>query len=74
MHGAAVSNEPTNPWFYASGASPPGYRIGVVGFPEQGKGAVIMTNAVLGDKLYSEILVSIATEYDWPHSPLIGNS
>jgi hypothetical protein len=45
----------------------------VVGFPEQGKAAVIMTNAQFCNKLYSEILVSIATEYVWPHGPLIGN-
>jgi CubicO group peptidase (beta-lactamase class C family) len=67
--GPAVSNEATDPWFYAGGSSVPGYRTVVVGFPEEGMGAVIMTNAQNGDRLYGEFLVSLATEYRWPTAP-----
>jgi CubicO group peptidase (beta-lactamase class C family) len=71
--GPAVPDDPTGPWFYANGSSAPTYHIVVVGFPEQGEGAVIMTNAQSGDKLYNQILTSLSIEYQWPHSPLIGS-
>ena len=67
--GPAVSSDPADPWFYAGGSSVPGYRNMVVGFPEEGRGAVIMTDAQFGDRLYGEILLSLATEYGWSTAP-----
>jgi CubicO group peptidase (beta-lactamase class C family) len=43
-----------------------GFRAEVEMYPSIGKGAVVMTNADLGGSLMSEILLSIAAEYDWP--------
>jgi hypothetical protein len=33
---------------------------------ENGDGAVIMTNGDRGEELISEIMRSVAAEYDWP--------
>jgi CubicO group peptidase (beta-lactamase class C family) len=35
-------------------------------YPQIGKGAVVMTNSASGSLLRFEILLSIATAYDWP--------
>ncbi len=35
-------------------------------YEESGDGAAIMTNGDLGDRLYQEILRTIAAEYGWP--------
>ncbi len=43
-----------------------GFRAFCVIYPEQGQGAVIMTNGENGDQLYREILKGLTAEYDWP--------
>jgi CubicO group peptidase (beta-lactamase class C family) len=43
-----------------------GFRALLVMFPATGKGAVLMTNADRGDLLISELVMSIAAEYQWP--------
>lgn len=43
-----------------------GFRALVVMFPAIGKGAVVMTNADRADTLISELIMSIAAEYQWP--------
>jgi hypothetical protein len=43
-----------------------GFRAHLVMYPAAGKGAVMMTNADLGDSLISEVFCSIAAEYRWP--------
>jgi CubicO group peptidase (beta-lactamase class C family) len=48
------------------GGSVIGFRAEMVGFPERGQGAVVMTNGDGGDELIAEILASVAEEYDWP--------
>jgi CubicO group peptidase (beta-lactamase class C family) len=55
--------------FGHSGANE-GYRCEFLAFVHRGQGAVVMTNSDTGGGLLSEIINSIATEYDWPdYSP-----
>jgi CubicO group peptidase (beta-lactamase class C family) len=43
-----------------------GYRADLVMFPSTGKGAVVMTNADQGAQLTSELMRSLAAEFNWP--------
>jgi CubicO group peptidase (beta-lactamase class C family) len=43
-----------------------GFRAYLLGFPETGQGAVIMTNGDGGAALTQELLRSLALEYGWP--------
>jgi len=43
-----------------------GYRADLVMFPGTGKGAVVMTNADQGSQLTSELMRSLAAEFNWP--------
>jgi CubicO group peptidase (beta-lactamase class C family) len=52
--------------FAHPGSNFPGTTCWLVGYPELGKGAVIMANGANGDALSLEILPAIATEYGWP--------
>jgi hypothetical protein len=38
-----------------------------MGFPSIGKGAVISANSANGEKLYLEILATLANKFDWPN-------
>lgn len=44
----------------------------LVAYSEVGTGAVVMTNSNLSRGLISEIIGSIAEEYEWPDYPLSG--
>jgi CubicO group peptidase (beta-lactamase class C family) len=44
----------------------PGYKAVIIGYPETGQGAVILTNGDRGSPLIDEILFSIAAAYGWP--------
>ncbi|NIQ53436.1 MAG: serine hydrolase, partial [Gammaproteobacteria bacterium] len=50
---------------FSHGGANEGYRAFVVGYPQLGKGAALMTNSDAGGRLYMEILRSIALVYDW---------
>ncbi len=52
--------------FAHPGANYPGTTCWLVGYPEPGKGAIIMANGVNGDMLSLEILPAISNEYGWP--------
>jgi CubicO group peptidase (beta-lactamase class C family) len=52
--------------FLHPGDNWPGASCWLVGFPEQGKGAVIMTNGAKGNLLAMEVIAAIAKEYGWP--------
>ncbi len=43
----------------------PGSNCWLIGLPEVGKGAIIMTNGANGDPLAMEIIVAIMNEYKW---------
>jgi CubicO group peptidase (beta-lactamase class C family) len=52
--------------FLHPGGNDPGTECWPVGFPDSGKGAVIMVNGVKGGLLAMEITSAMANEYDWP--------
>jgi CubicO group peptidase (beta-lactamase class C family) len=52
--------------FLHPGDNWPGSSCWLVGFPELGRGAVIMTNGAKGNLLAMEIIKAVAKEYDWP--------
>lgn len=52
--------------FAHPGSNFPGTTCWLVGYPELGKGTVIMANGVKGDLLSLEILPAISNEYGWP--------
>lgn len=52
--------------FLHPGDNFPGSSCWLVGYPEAGVGAVIMTNGAKGNMLAMEILSSISKEYGWP--------
>lgn len=51
---------------FSHGGGNEGFRSHFYMFPALGKGAVMMTNADIGDILIGEVLPSIAAEYRWP--------
>jgi len=55
--------------FAHPGSNYPGTTCWLVGYPELGKGVVIMANGAKGDLLSLEILPSISEEYGWPGNP-----
>jgi CubicO group peptidase (beta-lactamase class C family) len=52
--------------FLHPGHNSPGTTFVVLACPALGKGAVIGVNGNVGDRLYLEILASLAVAYDWP--------
>ncbi len=52
--------------FLHPGDNLPGSSCWLVGYPETGQGAVIMTNGARGNMLAMEILPAIGKEYGWP--------
>jgi hypothetical protein len=50
------------------GHNAPGATSVLVGFPETGSGAVIMTNSANGIDFQIKMLEQINKEYDWPLS------
>ena len=52
--------------FLHPGDNSPGASCWLVGYPELGKGAVVMTNGARGNLLAMEILKAIGEEYGWP--------
>ena len=54
--------------FAHPGSNYPGTTCWLVGYPELGKGAVIMANGAKGDLLSLEILPAISNEYGWPRN------
>lgn len=53
------------------GGSVAGFKSILVLYPRTGRGVAIMTNSANGHRLNSEILRSLAREYDWPHFKVI---
>jgi CubicO group peptidase (beta-lactamase class C family) len=52
--------------FLHPGHNSPGTTFVFLAYPALGKGAVIAANGNIGDRLYLEILASLAIEYKWP--------
>jgi CubicO group peptidase (beta-lactamase class C family)/glyoxylase-like metal-dependent hydrolase (beta-lactamase superfamily II) len=64
--GVMLMGEGKNFSFAHPGSNYPGTTCWLVGYPELGKGAVIMANGAKGDLLSLEILPAISNEYGWP--------
>ncbi len=45
-----------------------GFRAFLIGFPETGQGAVVLTNGDGGGALIPEIIRAVAAKYEWPES------
>jgi CubicO group peptidase (beta-lactamase class C family) len=52
--------------FAHPGSNYPGSTSFLIGYPELGKGAIIMTNGVMGEVLALEILPALTKVYGWP--------
>lgn len=66
--GASPMGEGHDLSFTHPGGNDPGTTCWLVGYPELGKGAVIMANGAKGDLLSLEILPAISNEYGWPRN------
>ncbi len=64
--GAFIYGKGQNFLFLHPGSNYPGATCWLIGSPESGKGAVIMTNGAIGDLLSMEIITAIRKEYSWP--------
>jgi CubicO group peptidase (beta-lactamase class C family) len=51
---------------FSHGGSNEGFKCMLFGYPDSGRGAVVMTNGDRGPALADEILRSISAEYGWP--------
>lgn len=69
--GVEVSGDGASRRFSHSGINE-GFDSMLVAYSELGTGAVVMTNSNLSSGLISEIIGSIAEEYEWPDYPLSG--
>jgi CubicO group peptidase (beta-lactamase class C family) len=63
--GPWMEGERTSARFYHTGSNL-GYRARLVGYPQGGSGAVVMTNGENGELLCIEVLNAIASVYGWP--------
>lgn len=63
--GLEIGGSPSNPYFSHGGVNE-GFESLFVGYEKSGDGAVVMANAQGGSRLASEIMSSIAVEYNWP--------
>ncbi len=63
--GVNVGGEGQGRWFSHGGGNY-GYRCRLIALPATGQGLLVMTNAESGGELIHEILLSVATEYNWP--------
>jgi CubicO group peptidase (beta-lactamase class C family) len=64
--GAMIYGKRGNFVFAHPGSNFPGMNCWLVGHPQTGKGAVIMTNGAMGEVLAMELISSIVREYEWP--------
>jgi hypothetical protein len=64
--GAFILNTTDEVTFFHQGHSYPGSTFIIFAFPALGKAGIIGANGNLGDRLYLEILASLAIEYKWP--------
>lgn len=64
--GTFICGKGQNFLFLHPGSNYPGATCWLIGSPESGKGAIIMTNGAMGDLLSMEIITAIRNEYNWP--------
>jgi CubicO group peptidase (beta-lactamase class C family) len=66
--GVILYGEGENFVFTHPGSNFPGMNCWLIGYPETGRGAVIMTNGAMGEVLAMEIIAAINREYNKPIS------
>jgi CubicO group peptidase (beta-lactamase class C family) len=66
--GVILYGEGENFVFVHPGSNYPGMNCWLIGYPETGRGAVIMTNGAMGEVLAMEIIAAINREYNKPIS------
>jgi CubicO group peptidase (beta-lactamase class C family) len=64
--GVALLPTEEGPAFCHPGFNAPGATCILIGFPDTGQGAAVMTNGANGLQLSFEVVSSIAAEYSWP--------
>ncbi len=64
--GVFIIDDEENMYFTHPGTNNPGAVCALIGNPESGDGAVIMSNGIGAELLHLEILAGIAAEYNWP--------
>jgi len=64
--GVFIYGKDQNFLFLHPGSNFPGATCWLIGSPESGKGAVVMTNGAMGELLSMEIITAIRNEYSWP--------
>lgn len=67
-YGLLVKGDAGNICFLMAGQNFPGATCIVVGFPNTGQGAVVMTNSEMGELVHIEVVSSIGKVFDWPSS------
>ncbi|UCE07375.1 MAG: hypothetical protein JSW07_04920 [bacterium] len=66
--GVMLYGEGENFVFAHPGSNYPGMNCWLLGYPETGRGTVIMTNGAMGEVLAMEIIAAINREYNKPIS------
>lgn len=64
--GLAIGGSAADPWFSHGGANE-GYQNMLVGYDNNGNGAVVMTNSDSGIPLALQVIGAIANTYNWPN-------
>ncbi|MFA6483852.1 MAG: serine hydrolase domain-containing protein, partial [Bacteroidales bacterium] len=67
-YGLMVKGDAGNICFLMAGQNFPGATCIVVGFPNTGQGAVVMTNSDMGELVQIEVVSSIGKVFNWPSS------
>ena len=68
--GVVLRGEDENIGFIMAGQNFPGTTSLIMGFPNHGKGAAIMTNGMNGELIQLELIGAIGNVYNWPESKL----
>ena len=65
--GVFLLGKEENCYFLSPGENYPGSTCWLIGIPDLGKGAVIMTNGAKGNQLAMEVLIALAIKNGWPN-------
>jgi CubicO group peptidase (beta-lactamase class C family) len=68
--GVFLRGEDKNLSFIMAGQNLPGTTSLIIGLPNHGKGAAIMTNGINGELIQLELIGAIGNVYNWPESKL----
>jgi CubicO group peptidase (beta-lactamase class C family) len=69
-YGLMVREKDNSLCFLMAGKNEPGATCFIIGFPESGQGAVVMTNCESGDQVQLDLIIAAGKEFNWPASKL----